>query len=135
MSDDVKRLLATLCGYPILWFFSILIHVVDAGLSSSDEIAYLIFMPSVYGFAAIVFIPCVIAVVGFGTYGLRTYWIVLSVAAILISLLITAGGGSTATDMMGYLISFSGMTLISALFLIPGTLPGVFFLRMNEASG
>ncbi|MBX2818867.1 MAG: hypothetical protein KTR29_04270 [Rhodothermaceae bacterium] len=131
MSDDIKRLLATLAGYPVLWCFSMLIHMVDAGLSNSEGIAYLIFMPSVYLFAALVFIPCVVAVIGFGTYGMRVYWIIVSSSALLISLLITAGG-STATDMMGLLVSFSGMTLISALFLIPGTLPGVFFLRMAE---
>ena len=131
MSDDIKRLLATLSGFPILLCFSMLLHMVDADLSGSEGISYLIFTPSLYGIAAIMFIPCVIAVIGFGTQGIWAYWSVLCGAALLIALMITASG-STATDMMGYLVSFSGMTLISALFLIPGTLPGVFFLRRNE---
>ena len=105
--------------------------MIDADLSGSEGISYIIFMPSVYVIAAVMFIPCVVAVIGFGTQGVQAYWSVLCGAALLIALLITSSG-STATDVMGYLVSFSGMTLISALFLIPGTLPGVFFLRMNS---
>lgn len=131
MPADIKRLIATLSGFPILLCFSLLLHMIDADLSGSEGFSYLIFMPSVYVIAAAMFIPCVVAVIGFGTQGIWAYWSILCGAALLIALMIT-WSGSTATDMMGYLVSFSGMTLISALFLIPGTLPGVFFLRMNN---
>ena len=92
MSDNVKQLLAILSGYPILWW---LFNTHPYGrwwvqwfrrncLSGFYAPLYMFSLP-------LLFIPCVIAVFVFGTYGMRTYWIVVSVAVLLISLLITAG--------------------------------------------
>ena len=130
MSEDFKRLLATLAGYPALWLFSVLLHMVDADLNGFEGFLSLITAPSVYGLAAFLFVPCLIAVIGFGTRGARAYWAALIGAALLIGVWLTIGG-STASDFWGYVVSFSGVTFISVLFLMPGTLPGVLFLKMN----
>ena len=131
MSEDFKRLLATLSGYPALWLFSALLHMIDANLNGLAGFFSLITEPSVYGLATFLFVPSLIAVIGFGTRGIRTYWTVLIGAALLIGVWLTIGG-STASDFLGYAVSFSGVTIVSVLFLIPGTVPGVLFLKMSR---
>ena len=100
MSEDFKRLLAALSGYPALWLFSALLHMIDADLNGFEGFFSLITVPSVYGLAAFLFVPCLIAVIGFGTRGIRAYWAVLIGAALLISVWLTIGG-STASDFWG----------------------------------
>ena len=131
MSTESKRLIAALAGYPALWLFSALLHMVDANLNGLEGFLPLVTTPSVYGLAAFLFIPCLIAVMGFGLRGIKAYWTILVGTAVLISGLLTISG-STATDFIGYAISFSGMMIICTLFMVPGTLPGVLFLRMSR---
>ena len=128
MSDKLKQLLTTLAGYPVLWLFSALLHAVDGRI---EGFLPLLTMYSVYALAATLFIPCLIALIGFWSRGAKIYWSVMIGSAILVGLLLTLGG-SSASDFVGYAISFLGATSICALFLIPGTLPGVLFLKKNR---
>ena len=130
MIKDMKWLMVTLAGYPVLWLLSAVIHLADADLS---DVAFssLFAMPSVYIIAGAMFAPCLIAVVWLEARGVKAYWAILLGAALLISMLLTIGG-STATDFWGYAASFTGLTLICALFLMPGTLPGILFLRIKK---
>ena len=105
--------------------------MIDADLNGFEGFFSLITVPSVYGLAAFLFIPCLMAVIGLGTRGIRAYWAVLIGAALLISVWLTIGG-STASDFWGYAVSFSGVTAITVLFLMPGTIPGVLFLKMSR---
>ena len=120
-----------LAGYPALWLFSALLHMVDADLNGLEGFFALTTMPSVYLIAALLFIPCILAVMGFRAIGVGAYWFILIVSAVMIGAFLTIGG-STASDFWGYAVSFGGITLISSLFMMPGTLPGVLFLKMSQ---
>ena len=128
MSEDLKRVLATLAGYPVIWLFAGLLHIVDGGISGLGGLLSMEVITSISAMAALLFFPCLIAVISFGARGAGTYWAVIIGAALLIGGLLTIAG-STASDFWGYAVSFSGITLVCTLFLMPGTLPGVLFLK------
>ena len=128
MTKDVKKVLAVLAGYPVLWLFSALLHAADATMGGAEGLFSFSALASVSVVAALLFIPCLIAVIHFGTHGIKAYWAVVFGSALFIGALLTLGG-STATDFWGYAVSFGGITLLCMLFLMPGTLPGVLFLK------
>ena len=130
MTTNTKQLLATLAGYPILWLFSAIIHMIDANLNGFEGFLSLIAEPSVYVVAAFLFMPCIIAVHVYASSDMRAYWAVLVGTALLIGGLLTISG-STASDFWGYAVSFGGASAVCALFLMPGTAPGVLFLRTS----
>lgn len=131
MSEDLKRVLATLAGYPLIWLFAALLHMVDGGINGLGGLLSMEVMTSVSAMAALLFFPCLIAVISFGARGVWAYWAVVISAALLIGGLLTIAG-STASDFWGYAVSFGGITVVCTLFLMPGTLPGVLFLKKSN---
>lgn len=131
MPDHLKQGMAAMAGYPAVWLFSLLLHAIDADVNSVAGFQKLAVMPSVYGIAMLLFIPCLLAIVGFWARGGRAYGGVLLVTLVLIGVWLTLGG-STASTFWGYMISFSGVMFVSALFLLPGTIPAVLIIKAQR---
>ena len=131
MPKDFKRVLAVLAGYPAVWLFSGLLHMADGGINGIEGLLSMEVLTSISAVAALLFFPCLVAVISFGARGAKAYWVVLIGTAVLLGGLLTLGG-STASNFWGYVLSFGGITLVCTLFLMPGTLPGVIYLRKNK---
>ncbi len=124
MPDHLKQILAAIAGFPVVWFFSLLLHAVDANIGSAGGLITLATTLSVWGLSVFLFIPCLVALYGFWVRGVRVYMVVLLGTIILVGFWLTLGG-STASTFWGYIISFGGVVLVSAIFLVFGTLPSV----------
>lgn len=131
MPDRIKPILAVLAGFPAVWLFSLLLHAIDADANSAAEFWALATAPAVYGIACFLYLPCLLAIFGFWAQGSRTYITVLLGTIVSIGIWLTVGG-STASTLGGYLMSFSGVALFSSLFFLPGTLPAVLLIRAQR---
>ena len=124
MPVSAKWIVKALFGYPAVWIFSALIHVVDADVGSIAGLYDLSVLMSVTVVAAILFGPVFLPLAAFRRWGVPGY--VLGLLGIAEGLaLLVALAGSTATTVSGWLVSIGGMMLICTVTYTLASLPGL----------
>ena len=131
MPASGKWIAYALLGYPALWLFAALIHVVDPDVNGVAGLYAPNVLFSVALIAFILFLPVLLSLSLFRRWGLRGYVSALLGAAGGIGLLI-ALAGSTAATPTGWLVSIGGVTLIAAVMLTLASLPGLLHLHPSR---
>lgn len=120
-----------LLGFPPVWLLSALLHTIDPDVNGISGLADLTILVSVTFIGLILYLPVVIPLAALHSDGIRAYWLwLLGVSCVVGAVL--AAGGSSATNVQEWLVSFVGLTLVCLFVYLIATLPSVLVRRHSR---
>jgi hypothetical protein len=124
----MKITFAILLGFIPVWLLSALLHTIDPDVNGINGLYSLRIITSVTIIALIISAFAFAPLVAFHRLGKRGYWIgLLSMSSIMGTII--AAYGSSATNLLGRLVSFGGVTIVCAITFFMATTPGVLALK------
>lgn len=127
----MRAIYSALLGFPPIWLSSALLHTTDPDVNGISGLADLTILVSVTFISLFLYLPVLFPLAALHSEGFRDYWLWLVGVSCVIGAVLAAGG-SGATNMQEWLVSFVGLTLVCIFVYLIATLPSVLARRYSR---
>jgi hypothetical protein len=124
----MKTVCSLLLGFPPIWLLSALLHSMESDMNGISGIVEPTILLSVTIVGLLLYLPVLIPLTALRSQGMRGYWAGLLIVSCAVGAILAAMG-SSATNVQGWLVSFTAMTLVCTFVFWIATVPGVLLLR------
>jgi hypothetical protein len=127
----MKATYSALLGFPPVWLLSALLHSMDPDVNGISGLADLEILVSVTFIGLLLYLPVLFPLAALHSRDVRGYWLWLVGVSCAVGAFLAAGG-SSATNVQEWLVSFVGLTLVCLFVYLIATLPSILMRKYSR---